>query len=111
MNRIRSSNFFGLLIDESIDTIIIGHLIVLATFVENGFHMSVFLGLLEINNGRKDAQEFFYYLFLGVKEWGLDLQKYVSIEFDGASIMIGNKTGIANRLQKVSPFVTSIHSS
>jgi hypothetical protein len=46
---------------------------------------------------------------LAIKEWDLDLQKYVNIGSDSLSTMIGSKTGIANRLQKVSPFVTLIH--
>jgi hypothetical protein len=40
------------MINESTNIIIIEYLVILATFVEDGFHVSVFLGLLEISNGR-----------------------------------------------------------
>jgi len=35
LDRIRDSKFFGLMIDESTDTSMIGHVVVFATFVED----------------------------------------------------------------------------
>jgi hypothetical protein len=56
-------NFFGLMINESTNIIIIEYLVILATFVEDGFHVSVFLGLLEISNGRKILKKFLKFYF------------------------------------------------
>ena len=51
--RIRNSPFYGILIDESTDISITGHLVVFATIIEEGVPMIVFLGLLEIEGGKK----------------------------------------------------------
>ena len=50
---------FGLLIHESIDVSVIDHVVVFATFVEDGLSISNFLGLLEIANDKKNAEFFF----------------------------------------------------
>ena len=54
LNRIRDSKFFGLMIDESTDISSTGHVVVFGTFVEEGLPISVFLGLFEVPNGKKD---------------------------------------------------------
>ena len=51
--RVRNSQFYGILIDESTDISVTGHLVVLATIIEEGVPMIVFLGLLEIEGGKK----------------------------------------------------------
>ena len=109
LDRIRDSKFFGLMIDESTDVSVTGHVVVFATFVEDGLPVSIFLGLLEIANGRKDAEEIFQKLLKYVKEWGLDLSKCVAFGSDGCSTMVGSKSGVATRLKEVSPFVVSVH--
>jgi len=63
------------------------------------------LGLLEIANGRKDAEEIFQKLLKFVKKWGLDLSKCVAFGFDGCSTMVGSKSGVAIRLKGVSPLL------
>ena len=51
--RVRNSPFYGILIDESTDISVTGHLVVFATIIEEGVPMIVFLGLLEIEGGKK----------------------------------------------------------
>ena len=59
LDRIRDSNFFGLMIDESTDVSVTGHVVVFATFVEDGLSVSIFMGLFEIANDKKNAEEIF----------------------------------------------------
>jgi hypothetical protein len=47
------------MIDESTDLSLIGHVVIFATFVEDGLFVSIFLILLEIANGIKNTEEFF----------------------------------------------------
>ena len=47
-DRVRDSQFFGIMVDESTDIYIFGHLVVFATFLEDGVPICVFLGLLHI---------------------------------------------------------------
>jgi hypothetical protein len=55
LNRVRDAKFFGIMIDESTDVSVTGHLVVFATFVEDGEVACVFLGLLGIKDGKKDV--------------------------------------------------------
>jgi len=43
------------MIDEYTDVSVIRHLIVFATIIEEGLHVTIFLGLLKIEGGKKDA--------------------------------------------------------
>ena len=48
LDRVRDSQFFGTMVDESTDIFVLGHLVVFATFLEDGVPTCVFLGLLHI---------------------------------------------------------------
>ena len=68
LDRIRDSNFFGLMIGESIDISSTGHVEVFGTFVKEGLPISVFLGLFEIPNSKKDVGLIFEGLRKRIKE-------------------------------------------
>ena len=89
LDRVRDSRFFGIMIDESTDISVTGHLVVFASFVEEGLPLCVFLGLLHIEEGKKDACIIFETLTKSMKEWELDFDKCVGFGSDGASTMIG----------------------
>lgn len=42
LDRIRNGRYFGIMIDESTDIVITSHLVMLATFVEDGLQVSFF---------------------------------------------------------------------
>ena len=44
LDGIRDSKFFGLMIDESTDVSVTGHVVIFATFVEDGLPISIFFG-------------------------------------------------------------------
>jgi hypothetical protein len=71
------------MIDKFINVSVIGHLVVFGTIVENKLPMSVFLGLSEITNCRKNVQELFEKLFVAIKDWGLNLRKCVDFDSNG----------------------------
>jgi hypothetical protein len=110
LDRVRDSRFFGIMIDESTDISVTGHLVVFSSFVEKGLPLCVFLGLLHIEEGKKDAYIIFETLTRTMKEWGLDFDKCVGFGSNGASTMIGKQNEVAVRLKdKVNHFLTSIH--
>ena len=110
LDRVRDSRFFGIMIDESTDISVTCHLVVFASFVEEGLALCVFLGLLHIEEGKKDACIIFETLTRSMKEWGLDFDKCVGFGSDGASTMIGKQNGVAARLkEKINHFLTSVH--
>ena len=47
------------MIDESTDVSVTGHIVIFATFVDDGLLVSNFLGLLEFINGQKNVEEIF----------------------------------------------------
>lgn len=47
------------MIDESTDVSVTGHIVIFATFVDDGLLVSNFLGLLEFTNGQKNVEEIF----------------------------------------------------
>jgi hypothetical protein len=95
LDRVRDSRFFGIMIDESTDISVTGHLVVFASFVEEGLSLCVFLGLLHIEEREKNAYIIFETLTKSMKEWGLDFDKCVGFGSDGASTMIGKQNGVA----------------
>ena len=100
---------FGIMIDESINISVLGHLVIFATFLEGGIVTTHFLGLLWIVDGQKSSSVIFN-LFIGaLKTWDLDMSKCVDFGSDGASTMVGKNTGVATLLKKVNHFLTSIH--
>ena len=110
LDRVRDSKFYGVMIDESTDISVTGHLVVFASFVEEGMPQCVFLGLIHIEDGKKDAEVIFETLIRNMKEWGLDVDKCVAFGSDGAATMTGKNNGVAARLKaQVNPFLTSVH--
>jgi hypothetical protein len=53
LDKIRDSRFFGIMIDESTDISVTCHLVVFASFVEEGLFLCVFIGLLHIEEEKK----------------------------------------------------------
>jgi len=47
------------MVDESTDVSATGHLVMFATIVEEGLPMTVFLDLLQLEGGKKDAATIF----------------------------------------------------
>ena len=95
LDRVRDSRFFGIMIDESTDISVTGHLVVFASFVEEELRLCVFLRLLHIEEEKKDACIIFETLTRSMKELGLDIDKYVGFGSDGVSTMIGKQNGVA----------------
>jgi hypothetical protein len=109
LDRVRDSTFFGLMIDESTDISVKGHLVVFATFLEGGLPLTCFLGLLWIVDGKKDSKVIFDTLMTAMKTWGLDMEKCVGFGSYGTATMVGKNSGVATFLKKVNPFLTSTH--
>jgi hypothetical protein len=109
-DRVRDSRFFGIMIDESTDISVTGHLVVFASLVEEELSLCVFFGLLHIEEGKKNICIIFEILTKSIKEWGFDFDKCVGFGSDGVSTMIGKQNGVAAQLKdKVNIFLTSIH--
>src|ERR1700738_4394273 len=109
LDKIQDSRFFGIMIDESTDISVVGHLVIFAIFLEGGVVTTSFLGLLWIVDGQKSSSVIFDLLIGALKTWGLDMNKCVGFGSDGASTIVGKNIGMTTFLEKVNPFLTSTH--
>jgi len=83
------------MVDESIDMSVIGDLVMFATILEEGMPKTVFLGLLQLDGGKKDSASIFDCVISQLQLWDLDLFKLVAFGSDGASSMVGSQTGVS----------------
>ncbi|KAH7284550.1 hypothetical protein KP509_34G059300 [Ceratopteris richardii] len=107
---IRSSPFYSLLIDESTDRTMEKHIIIYALYLTNGGKGPTkcsFVQLLPIENG--DAESIYNAVSAFFVESGLTTEKLMAIATDGASVMIGSKTGVVARFQSSMPCIMGIH--
>jgi hypothetical protein len=80
------------MINESTKISIIGHLMSYVTSIEKGLPMVIFLGLLEILDGKKMFNFFFECFLSNVKEWGLNLDQCITFGLDEVVTMVGQRT-------------------
>ncbi|KAH7428994.1 hypothetical protein KP509_09G026200 [Ceratopteris richardii] len=66
-----------------------------------------FVQLLPIENG--DAEAIYNAVSFFLVESGLQIEKLIAIATDGASVMIGHKTGVVARFQALMPRIMGIH--
>jgi hypothetical protein len=110
LERVKDSKYYGIMINESTNISVIGHLVVFASFIESGLPSCAFLGLLYIIDGKKDSGLIFNTLLSSMKEWDLDFDKCLGFGSDGASTMTGKNKGVATRFKlEVNPFLLAIH--
>ncbi|KAH7439027.1 hypothetical protein KP509_04G041600 [Ceratopteris richardii] len=107
---IRASPFYSLLIDESTERTMEKHIIIYALYLidgEKGPAKCSFVQLLPIENG--DAESIYNAVSVFLVESGLPTEKLNAIATDGASDMIGHKTGVVGRFQSSMPHIMGIH--
>ncbi|MCO5590901.1 hypothetical protein L7F22_044876 [Adiantum nelumboides] len=107
VQRIKDACFFSLMMDESTDIGLDQHLVVYASFIEDFEPVTVFLGLLEIEEGT--SQHLFERSCIFLSQLGLDSSKMICLGTDGASAMTGRINGLTARFKRVNPFMTSVH--
>jgi len=55
------------MIDESIDVSVTCHIVVFACFLEDGLRVIIFLGLIQIEDGKKDSKDIYEPLLAAMK--------------------------------------------
>ena len=83
------------MIDEYIDISVTCHPVVIVRFIKKYLHFCVFLGLLHIEEGRKNACIIFETLTMNIKKLILDFDKCVKFGSNRALIMIGKQNEVA----------------
>lgn len=109
VNHLKSTEFFSLLIDGSTDVSVKEQEIVHIKYLENGMPVTLFLGLIEVENGTAEGileglGSFFSQL--GVANWKT---KLVGLGKDGASVNVGSQSGLGAILKRDIPYLIQIH--
>lgn len=110
VQKLKNAQCFSILIDGSTDRSAEEHVIVYARYVCEGEIREDLLGLVPLESGR--AESYFTAVTGLLDNLGLDWrrEKYmVSVGTDGASSMIGSKSGFVLRLKEEAPHLISIH--
>ncbi|MCO5576361.1 hypothetical protein L7F22_030171 [Adiantum nelumboides] len=97
-----ASPFYSVLIDESTDRTLEKHLIMYILYVGNGGMGRAkcsYVKLLPVDNA--NAKGIYDAVTKFLHDNGLDLKKLIAIATDGASVMVGHKTGVVARFQAV----------
>ena len=105
---IHASPFVSLLIDETVNVTIHKKLIVFIRYAdENGCAKTVFKGNYTATAG--DAETIYNKFVEICDDLGLDPRRIIGFGLDGASVMLGKKTGVGVRLKVRSPHLTHVH--
>jgi hypothetical protein len=83
------------MLNESTNILMIGHLLIFVVFVENGFPMIGFLGLLEIIDCRKYFPKKKFMSLVQHKIMGLDLDKCIAFGSNELEQWLGKRTRVA----------------
>lgn len=108
IDKINASKFFAVLIDESTDITVSKRLSVCVRYCYAGSPQTSFLGNIELQDGR--AHTITEVLLKFLKECNIDATKCVSLATDGASVMMGRKSGVGVQIKsKAAPFCLQTH--
>lgn len=110
VDKIKNANMYSVLTDESTDISVSKQIIVYIRIVDEKFHPeTIFLKNITITDPKSDAQVLSDNLFAVLQEEGLSVDKLKGFGSDGASVMVGRKSGVATRVKQKSPHCINIH--
>ena len=97
IKRIKASQFYTLMVDESTDVGKVPHMIVYAGFIEEFQPKTYFLGLVELDGS--SSNDLYQSLTCFLKTLHLTMGNVTSFGSDGATSMIGRVNGLATKLK------------
>ena len=111
---IRESPVWALVVDESTDRSDTQHCIVYIRYICKGETKVKCLDLLALKDGEGNVGASAPTILKAVTTWAakhkLDTRKMMCLGSDGASVMLGNKAGLATLLkQQLNPYLLAIH--
>ncbi|CAI7931357.1 unnamed protein product [Closterium sp. NIES-54] len=107
LEKILASPYIGISCDESTNRCRGKHLILFITFIRDHRLVTEFMALLTVE--KADAASLLQLLLSHVHACGVDLRRIVGISTDGASVMMGSRSGLVARLRLRIPHLVSCH--
>ena len=107
ISSIQQSPFFSVCIDETTDVSVTKELIVYIRYICDGGVKSSFLKVLELPNGTAGTiTDSVCGLF---RDLGFEVGRCCGLGSDGASVMLGSRSGVSKRLKDQVPFLVANH--
>ena len=108
LTKIKAARWFAVGIDETTDVAIRSQMAVIVRFCNQlGEAEEVFLAVASLKNGK--SRTILSALLAVLEENELDLSNLTSVATDGASPMVGCRSGVATMLEDMVPFITRFH--
>ena len=104
---LETAAYYSLMIDESTDISTSQTLIMYVRFVCKGVVTTKFLQITELPGGK--AEDIFSTVVGELEKKKLPLKKLMGMATDGASVMMGERSGVTTRMKKCNPFLLSTH--
>ncbi|XP_006824225.1 zinc finger protein 862-like [Saccoglossus kowalevskii] len=106
---IRESPFYSLMVDETTDISILKQLIMYAKYTDKeGNAKTSFVHISDIFDGKAETIETAIVNFCEKNMFLLN-SKMAALGSDGASVMVGKRTGVATRLKERNPILINVH--
>ena len=111
LDKVRKSQFFSILCDESTDISNSKKLILYVRLIDpDTFVASThFLGNITVEGSSCTAEVLFNLIINFLQDKGIDLSRLIGFGSDGAAVMTGKKSGVATRFKEKCPHLVSIH--
>ena len=109
LESVKSSPYFGVMIDETTDIANLQKLIIYLSYWDKALFKVryVFFKIVEIQS--KTGESIYNELVSILEKDGLMIHKLIGISTDGASSMVGCHSGVKTRLIELNPFILSTH--
>lgn len=105
--KLKDSEYFGIIVDESTDLSVHKKLVVYVRYVSNGEMKTELVGNIRIPDGKADT--IYREILSALETLGLDITNCAGLGSDGASVMFGRKGGVGVMLAKDAPYLTHVH--
>jgi len=109
LDKINSSHYFAISIDESTDRANHKKLIMYVDYLNNYEKHTRFLSNMFIEKSTANAETITHLVLQELKSKGINLQKLIGISTDGASVMTGRHNGVVKRLRDEIPELIGVH--
>ncbi|XP_052241120.1 zinc finger protein 862-like isoform X2 [Dreissena polymorpha] len=113
INKVKSAGAYGVLTDEVSDISVTENLVTFIQFFsrESGSIATQFLACnnLLANFDSPNAEAITSVIVNELEGHGLSMEKFTGFTSDGASVMMGKRTGVAARLKEINPVLLNVH--
>ena len=110
IDELRDCSYFAMMVDETTDVAVLKQLTIMVRYLKRNAKPELkthFLRLIDLPDGKADTIMTALLTFL--TEMEVPVRKLAGLGSDGASVMVGRKTGVATQLRAINPELINVH--